>query len=87
MSESNTPAVVGSNVGFGFTVGQEVRLRVNAWDPPSAESPGGLYGARGDKPIVAAIHSKGYEFPIAVHHPEITDGRTFSVKATEIEPW
>ncbi len=77
----------GANEGFGYTVGQEVRLRVNAWDPPSDHSPGSLHGARGDKLIVAAIYTRGYEFPIAVHHPEITDGRTFSVKASEIEPW
>ena len=76
-----------STAGVGFTVGQSVRLRVNAWNPPSEDGPGGLYGKRGDKLIVKEIGPASYHHPIAVHHEDVTDGSAFGVRADEIEPW
>jgi hypothetical protein len=76
-----------SDAGFGFTVGQEIRLRVRVWAPDTGDAPGGLLGNRGDKLIVKNIGDATYHFPIAVHHPEVTDGTAFGVTAAEIEPW
>ena len=90
MSEPKSDAAPGavlSTAGLGITVGQAVRLRVTAWDPPDGDTPGGVFGERGDKVIVKAIGPSARTHPIAVHHEHITDGSTFSVSAHEIEPW
>lgn len=84
---TDVPGNVPLNAGLGFTVGQAVRLRVTAWDPPSGDSPGGVFGNKGDKLIVKAIGPATYIHPIAVHHEDVADGSAFSVSANEIEPW
>lgn len=76
-----------STAAFGVTVGQEVRLRSNVWESANEYSPGGLCGKRGDKLIVKTVMPETYYFPIAVHHPEVTNGNAFCVRADEIEPW
>ena len=73
--------------GSAFHVGQAVRMLNDASDPPSEDSPGGIYARRGERLIVKRIGSPAYPFPIRLAHEDRNDGKTFGVEAREIEPW
>lgn len=71
----------------GYTVGQAVRLKADAYDAPTGDHPLLSYGHAGDKLIVRRIDDATYQYPIAVSHETVTDGTCFRVQADEIEPW
>lgn len=70
-----------------YTVGQAVRLKTDAYDAPSGDHPGLVYGRSGDKLIVRRVDDATWQHPIAVAHEDVTDGTCFCVQADEIEPW
>ena len=69
-----------------FTVGQWVRLLRRVWDPAGEDYPGMLLGVAGDKLLIKGVTPR-LDFPVEVHHENVTDGRTFNVNADEIDPW
>ena len=73
------------SAGFGFTVGQEVTVTRQLWEPPDDCHPGGLLALPGDRLIVRVVRESG-QFPISVSHHDRTDGMTFQVAPDEVTP-
>ena len=85
-AQPDSPGIVCSTVGLGFTVGQAVTPTRRIWEPATGDSPGGLLARPGEKLIVRMIYSKG-QHPIDVSHEYRTDGMTFCVSADELRPY
>ena len=77
---------------LGLTVGDTVMLRADLYDGPDDHHPGGYLATKGEKLIVRKLQTD-YVLPwsdplcINVSHEDRTDGLTFVVRLSEIEPW
>ncbi len=69
-----------------YKLGQRARMLKTVIDLPSGDSPGCVCADEGEIVIVRSVHDCKYSFPIQVSHEYITDGRTFGVSPSEIEP-
>lgn len=89
MNSNETEAGVSpvlSNVGFGFTVGDEVTVTRRLWELADEHGPGGLLARPGEKLIVRAIRERG-DWPISVSHHDRTDGMTFAAAPDELRAY
>lgn len=68
-----------------FEVGMEVRALCDLGDPPSGDSPGGIYARRGTLLIVRGFGNPKYPPRIHVSHHDVLN-QTFGVTPNEIEP-
>ena len=67
-----------------FEVGQKVKATTTIGDPPSGDSPGGIYAVRGEFLIVRKIGPESFAYPISVSHEGVMD-KSFRVTGNEIE--
>lgn len=68
-----------------FSVGQRVRLTENIYEPADEYAPGGYLAKKGEVVNIKAINP-GRLYPISVFHDWVTDGKSFGVSESEIEP-
>jgi hypothetical protein len=86
------PLALKSNEGLGVTVGDAVMLRADLYEGPDDCHPGGYLAKKGEKLIVRKVKTD-YALPwsdplcVNVSHEDRTDGLTFAVRQSEIEPW